>query len=81
MGAASGTASSAAMQPMPGAGHGLTIDVVGQVARREDAGDRGPGAARLDLHIAAVMQLQLVLDQFGRRRMADGDEDPSQGSV
>ena len=32
-----------------GAGHRLTIDVVGQIARREDAGDRGAGAARFDL--------------------------------
>ena len=64
-----------------GAGDGLAVDVVGQVAGREDAGDGGAGGAGLDLHIAAVVQLQLVLHQFGRGGMADGDEEARAGDV
>ena len=37
--------------------HSLTIDVIGQVARREHAGDRGARAACLDLDVTAVVQL------------------------
>lgn len=48
----------------PGAGHSLPVDVVGQVARRENTGDRRPGRSRFHHHIATIAERQLVLDQF-----------------
>ena len=61
------------------AGHGLTIDVIGQIARRKYPRNRGAGAARLHLHIAAIVQFQLILDQFRGGCMADGHEKPLAG--
>src|SRR5207248_6695938 len=60
------------------AGHRLAVNVVLHVARREDAGDaRGGGVpfaatARDDV---AVFHLELTGEDFGVRRMADGDEE------
>ena len=49
--------------------------MIGQITRRKDTGDRGLCGARLHFHIAAVVHLQLVFDQLGCRRVADGDEE------
>ena len=53
----------------------MAIDVVGDVASGIDAFDRGSGGAWLDDQIAAFLDFQLTGEQFGRRGVADGDED------
>jgi hypothetical protein len=49
-----------------GGGDRLAIDIVGDVAGREHAGDRGRGRERRDLHIARRLHLELAHHQFGR---------------
>src|SRR6267142_4333388 len=58
-----------------GGGDGLAVDFVGDVAGGEHAGYRGRGRVRRHLDIARGLQLDLAADEFGRRRMPDGDED------
>src|SRR6202521_683012 len=58
---------------LSGRGHGLTVDVVGDVAGRKYACHRG-GRRRCGADVARRLQVQLTLDQLGRRRVADGDE-------
>src|SRR6185312_9281236 len=53
----------------------LTVDVVNQVARGEDAFDIGPGARMRNLDIPLVITDHLVTHQFGARLVPDGDED------
>ena len=73
------SASSAAMQPMPAAVTAwrniLSLTSPGREHAR-NAGVRGIGR-RLD--IAALVHLQLAIEQLGRRRMADGDEQSVHG--
>src|SRR5690606_20432482 len=53
----------------------LAIDVVGHIARSEDAGNIGFGGARLDLQIAARLHVELAGKDRDWRGVADGDED------
>ena len=46
------------------AGDGLPIDMVGQIACRKYAWNGRAGAARFDVHIAAVVQGQLIFYQL-----------------
>ena len=59
---------------MAGGGHRLAVDVVGDVAGGEHARHRGRGRVRRGLDVARRLHLDLAGEQFGRRRMADGDE-------
>ena len=68
------SASSAAMQPRPGGGHRLAVDVVGHVAGGEQARHRGRGRIGRGPDVAVRLHLDLAGDQLGRGRMADGDE-------
>src|SRR5690606_35260046 len=57
-----------------GRGDRLTIDFVGDIARREHTGDRGQRRARGDFQIAVGIERQFALEQFGRGAVADRDE-------
>src|SRR3712207_4755234 len=48
-------------------GHGLSINIVGDVARGEDAGDVGRGRIRLGEQVAAGLHVELPREQLGRR--------------
>ena len=48
--------------------------MIGHVPGRKHAGDRGFRGAGFGQQIAALIHWQFALEQFGRRRMADGDE-------
>src|SRR6056297_3913462 len=52
----------------------LPIDMIREVARRKQPRHRRPGAAGFDMHVIAVMHLDLALDQLARGGVADGDE-------
>src|SRR3954453_23183424 len=60
-----------------GAGRGdrLPVRVVHQVAGGEHAGDVGAGARVLNLHVALVVDLDLVAEELAARVVADRDED------
>src|SRR6056297_3439157 len=47
--------------------HRLAIDVIGQVPGGKEPRDRAARAARLDMHVIAVMHLDLALDELGGR--------------
>src|SRR5579872_4256040 len=53
----------------------LTIDVIGDIAGREDALDASARGSRRRVNVAIRLQRQLAAHQFARRRMADRDED------
>src|SRR5271154_2142648 len=53
--------------------HGLAVDVVGDVAGCEHAGHRS-GGRWCGLDVAGRLHLDLAGEQFGGRRVADGDE-------
>ena len=59
-----------------GAGRGdrLAVGVVDDVAGGEDTGDVGPGAGRVDLEVALVVQVEQALEELGARVVADRDE-------
>src|SRR4051812_25015591 len=57
-----------------GGGDRLAVDLVHDVAAGEDSGHAGIGGSGFDLDIAVRIELQLAAEQFGRRRVADGDE-------
>src|SRR5271167_829678 len=59
--------------PHPGRGHRLAVHVVGDVAGREHARDRGGGRGQ-GLDVAGRLHFDLAGEQFGGRRVADGDE-------
>src|SRR5204863_6896098 len=52
---------------------GLAIDVIGNVARSEDAFDAG-ARAMADANIVLVVELQLAAEKLRVGRMADGQE-------
>jgi len=56
-------------------GHGLAVNMVGQIACSKNTRDRSAGAARLNLNIAAIVQGQLILDQFRCRRVTNGHKE------
>src|SRR6185369_14029749 len=58
----------------PGGGHRLAIDVVGHVTGGEQARHRGRGRIGRGPDVTVRLHLDLAGDEFGRRRMADGDE-------
>src|SRR4051812_10161756 len=58
----------------PGGGHRLAIDVVGHVARGEQARHRCRGRIGCRPDVAVRLHLDLAGDELGRGRMADGDE-------
>src|SRR4051794_26889070 len=62
-----------------GGGHGLAVDAVLHVAGGEDAGQGGPGAARLGHDIALRIHPDLAAEQRRGGVMADGDEDAVEG--
>src|SRR5918998_6056112 len=57
-----------------GGGYGLAVALVRDVARCEDAGDARHGVFALD-NVAALVHLDLILEDPGRRRVADGREE------
>ena len=57
-----------------GGGDRLAVDFVHHVAAGEHALDAGPRRARLDPDIAVAIEVELALEQLGRRLVADGDE-------
>src|SRR5271169_2952115 len=59
--------------PHPRRGHRLAVHVVGDVAGREHARHRGGGRGR-GLDVAGRLHLDLAGEQFGGRRVADGEE-------
>jgi len=59
---------------LAGGGDGLAVDVVGDVAGGEYAGDVCKGAAVAD-EVAAIVHLELAAEGGGVRGVADGDED------
>src|SRR5262245_47950598 len=59
---------------LAGSGYGLSIDVVGHVAGREDARHRGRRRERRGLDVARGLHVQLPCEQLGSGGMADGDE-------
>src|SRR6516165_10298082 len=59
--------------PRSSRGHRLAIYVVGDIAGSEHAGHRGGGRGR-GLDVAGRFHLDLAGEQFGGRRVADGDE-------
>ena len=61
------------MQPDPGRGDRLPVDVILHVAAREDAGDARLRAVVRD-DVAVGVQLELTAEQRRVRRVADGDE-------
>ena len=54
--------------------HGLAIDVVAHIPRRENARNGGEGGARLHIDITAIVHIDLAAEQRCRRVMADRDE-------
>jgi hypothetical protein len=59
--------------PHPGRGHRLAIHVIGDIAGSEHAGHRSGGRGR-GLDVAGRFHLDLAGEQFGGRRVANGDE-------
>ncbi len=57
-----------------GGGNGLAVHAVAHVAGGEHAGHAGRGAVGGGGDIAAGVDLELALEQLGRRVVADGDE-------
>ena len=64
----------AAMQPRPGGGDRLAVDVVLYVAAGEDALDGCPGAVAGD-DVAVVVEVELTDEEVGVGVVADGHED------
>ena len=64
-----------------GGGDGLAIGLVGDVTGGEHAGNIGRGRVRRGDEIAVRFHRQLALEQLGRWRVADGDEDAVDGQV
>src|SRR5207244_5955114 len=58
----------------PGRGHRLAVDLVHDVAAGEHARHIGPGGPRFDLDIAVRIEVELTLEQLGRRLVADRHE-------
>jgi hypothetical protein len=69
------SASSAAMQSHSGDGYRLTARVIGDVAGREHAWNRGRGLMRSGLDVAVRLHLQLCRHELGRRFVPDRHED------
>ena len=69
------SASSAPMQPQPGGGDRLAVDLVAYVAGGEYPGHAGRRGVRRGDDIAVGIDLQLALEQPAFRVVADGDED------
>src|SRR5579872_2978227 len=61
--------------------HRLAIDIVRHIAGGKDAGDIGRGRKAFGLDIAVRFQLDLAGEEFGRRLMANRDEDAVGGEV
>src|SRR3954452_6571809 len=57
-----------------GSGHRLTVDLVHDVTAGEHAFDASARRAGLNRDISVCVELQLSLEQFGRRTVADCDE-------
>src|SRR5579862_4604568 len=60
----------------PGGGDGLAVGVVGDVPGGEDSRDVGGCRAWLDQEIAALVEVELPLEQLGVGLVPDGDEQP-----
>ena len=58
-----------------GGGHSLAIYVIGDVTGRENARYGGSRRVGLGDNITAIVQIKLILYQFGRWRVADRDEE------
>src|SRR5690606_17908062 len=59
-----------------GRGDRLPVGAVNQVPRCEHTRNAGAGGGVLDLHVALVVDVELVADQLAPRVVADGDEQP-----
>src|SRR6266436_6624716 len=55
-------------------GHGLPVNVIGNIAGRENARYRGCGRARRGHDVAGGLHLDLAGDELGRRRVSDRNE-------
>ncbi len=60
-------------------GHGLTVDIIGYITRREYAPDRRGRPAGFNSEIAGGIHGQLAGEQGGGRRVAYGDKDTVAG--
>lgn len=63
----------------PGRRHGLAKYLVFHVARREHAIDTRARRIRRRADVAFVIHIELALEQFGRGRMSDRDEEAVDG--
>src|SRR5262249_33098975 len=61
---------------LPGGGDRLAVDVVGNVAGGEHAGDGGRGRMRRNLDVAGGLHAYLAGEKLGCRRVSDRDEYP-----
>src|SRR5690606_13607051 len=55
-------------------GDGLAVGVVDHVTAGEHAGEVGPGAGRVDLQVALLVEVELALEEFHTGVVADRDE-------